>query len=389
MIDKTRVNPMENQVSNKNNVVISGVGLWTPANTITNEELVDSYNAWATQYNIDHAAQIEADELRPKPLSSAAFIEKASGIKSRYIYSKEGVLDINRMRPKLEARGDDELSHQAEMAVAAAEKALLAANKTPADVDMVIVACAYTERSYPAIAIEVQAKLGIQGFGFDMLVACSAATFGLQRAHDSVAAGSAKCVLVINPELTSPQVNYTDRDSHFIFGDVATAVVVETAGTCQSEHSFDVLGTRCVTSYSNNIRSNFGYVARVTDEDPFATDKLFHQNGRKVFKEVCPMAAEHIESHLNDVGVQVSQLRRWWLHQANINMNLLISKRLLGRDATADEAPVVLDTFANTASAGSIIAFAKNHEDLIKDDIGVICSFGAGYSIGSLVLKKR
>jgi len=380
---------MENQVSNKNNVVISGVGLWTPANTITNEELVDSYNAWATQYNIDHAAQIEADELSPKPLSSAAFIEKASGIKSRYIYSKEGVLDINRMRPKLEARGDDELSHQAEMAVAAAEKALLAANKTPADVDMVIVACAYTERSYPAIAIEVQAKLGIQGFGFDMLVACSAATFGLQRAHDSVAAGSAKCVLVINPELTSPQVNYTDRDSHFIFGDVATAVVVETAGTCQSEHSFDVLGTRCVTSYSNNIRSNFGYVARVTDEDPFATDKLFHQNGRKVFKEVCPMAAEHIESHLNDVGVQVSQLRRWWLHQANINMNLLISKRLLGRDATADEAPVVLDTFANTASAGSIIAFAKNHEDLIKDDIGVICSFGAGYSIGSLVLKKR
>ena len=380
---------MENQVSHKNNVVISGVGLWTPENTITNEELVDSYNAWATQFNLDNQAQIEAEEIAAKPLSSAAFIEKASGIKSRYVYCKEGVLDINRMRPKLTPRSDDELSHQAEMAVAAAEKAMQAANKTAADIDMVIVACAYTERSYPAIAIEVQAKLGIQGFGFDMLVACSAATFGLQRAHDSVAAGSAKCVLVINPELTSPQVNYTDRDSHFIFGDVATAVIVETANTCQSEHSFDILGTRCVTSYSNNIRSNFGYVARVTDEDPFATDKLFHQNGRKVFKEVCPMAAEHIETHLNDVGVQVSGLRRWWLHQANINMNLLISKRLLGRDATADEAPVVLDTFANTASAGSIIAFAKNHEDLVQDDIGVICSFGAGYSIGSLVLKKR
>ncbi|EAQ66683.1 3-oxoacyl-(acyl-carrier-protein) synthase III, putative [Marinomonas sp. MED121] len=380
---------MENQVSNKNNVVISGVGLWTPENTITNEELVESYNAWATKFNHEHEVQIAAEEIAAKPLSSAAFIEKASGIKSRYVYAKEGVLDIDRMRPKLEPRSDDELSHQAQMAVSAAEKALLAANKTPADVDMVIVACAYTERSYPAIAIEVQAKLGIQGFGFDMLVACSAATFGLQRAHDSVAAGSAKCVLVINPELTSPQVNYTDRDSHFIFGDVATAVVVETSATCQSEYSFDVMGTRCVTSYSNNIRSNFGYVARVTDEDPFATDKLFHQNGRKVFKEVCPMAAEHIENHLSDLGVKVSDLRRWWLHQANINMNLLISKRLLGRDATPDEAPVVLDTFANTASAGSIIAFAKNHTDLLKGDIGVICSFGAGYSIGSLVLKKR
>jgi beta-ketodecanoyl-[acyl-carrier-protein] synthase len=380
---------MENQVSNKNNVVISGVGLWTPANTITNEELVDSYNAWATKFNLENEAKIAAEEITEKPLSSAGFIEKASGIKSRYVYCKDGVLDINRMRPKLTPRADDELSHQAEMAVGAAEKALKAAKKTAADVDMVIVACAYTERSYPAIAIEVQAQLGIQGFGFDMLVACSAATFGLQRAHDSIAAGSAKCVLVINPELTSPQVNYTDRDSHFIFGDVATAVVVESAASCQSEHSFDVLGTRCVTSYSNNIRSNFGYVARVTDEDPFATDKLFHQNGRKVFKEVCPMAAEHIETHLKDVGVEVSDLRRWWLHQANINMNLLISKRLLGRSATPDEAPVVLDTFANTASAGSIIAFAKNHEDLVKDDIGVICSFGAGYSIGSLVLKKR
>lgn len=380
---------MENQVNHKNNVVISGVGLWTPANTITNEELVDSYNAWATKFNLENEAQIAAQEVSAKPLSSAAFIEKASGIKSRYVYCKEGVLDIDRMRPKLSPRQDDELSHQAEMAVAAAEKAMLAANKTAADVDMVIVACAYTERSYPAIAIEVQAKLGIQGFGFDMLVACSAATFGLQRAHDSVAAGSAKCVLVINPELTSPQVNYTDRDSHFIFGDVATAVVVEKAESCQSQHSFDILGTRCVTSYSNNIRSNFGYVARVTDEDPFATDKLFHQNGRKVFKEVCPMAAEHIESHLNDVGIEVANLRRWWLHQANINMNLLISKRLLGRDATLDEAPVVLDTFANTASAGSIIAFAKNHEDLKQGDVGVICSFGAGYSIGSLVLKKR
>jgi beta-ketodecanoyl-[acyl-carrier-protein] synthase len=82
-------------------------------------------------------------------------------------------------------------------------------------------------------------------------------------------------------------------------------------------------------------------------------------------------------------------LKRWWLHQANINMNLLISKRLLGRDATLEEAPVVLDEYANTASAGSIIAFAKHHKDLAAGDIGVICSFGAGYSIGSLILRKR
>lgn len=370
-------------------VVISGVGLWTPAHSISNEELVESYNAWAEQFNTKNAGAIDKGEIEAKPLSSAAFIEKASGIKSRYIYAKEGALDINRMRPVLEVRTDEQISHQAEMAIAAAKKALKAANKKVSDIDMVIVSCAYTQRSYPAIAIEVQGALGIEGFGFDMLVACSAATFGLQRAVDAVKAGSSKGVLVINPELTSPQVNYMDRDSHFIFGDVATAIVVESSETCHSAHSFDVLSTKCITSYSNNIRSNFGYTTRVTDEDPYSADMLFHQNGRKVFKEVCPMAAEHIESHLKSQGIQVSELKRWWLHQANINMNLLISKRLLGRDATLEEAPVVLDEYANTASAGSIIAFAKYHEDLAAGDIGVICSFGAGYSIGSLILRKR
>lgn len=370
-------------------VVISGVGLWTPENSISNEELVESYNAWAEHFNQQNQAAIEAGELAAKPLSSPAFIEKASGIKSRYVYSKEGVLDIHRMRPLLEIRDDGQVSHQAEMAIAAAKKALTAANKTAADIDMVIVSCAYTQRSYPAIAIEVQAALGIEGFGFDMLVACSAATFGLERAVDAIKCGTSKGVLVINPELTSPQVNFMDRDSHFIFGDVATAVVVESSESCTSAHAFDVVSTKCVTSYSNNIRSNFGYTTRVTDEDPYAADKLFHQNGRKVFKEVCPMAADHIETHLRSNDIQVADLKRWWLHQANINMNLLISKRLLGRDATLEEAPIVLDEYANTASAGSIIAFAKHHEDLAAGDIGVICSFGAGYSIGSLILKKR
>lgn len=371
------------------NVVISGSGLWTPANTVTNEELVEAYNGYAEKYNAEHAAEIEAGTLTAKPLSSAEFITKASGIKSRYVYRKEGILDIDRMRPQFEERADDELSHQAEIALHAARKALAAANKKPEDVDAVIVSCAYTQRSYPAIAIEVQNELGIKGFGFDMLVACSAATFALQRAYEMVKAGTAKCVLAINPELTSPQNNWRDRDSHFIFGDVATATVIETAETCNSEHSYDILGTKAVTSFSNNIRSNFGYTSYADDSDPYAEDKFFIQQGRKVFKEVCPMAAEHISTQLEALDIQISDVKRWWLHQANINMNLLISKRLLGRDATAEEAPIVLDRYANTASAGSLIAFNLHHEDLKSGDLGLICSFGAGYSIGSLVLKKR
>lgn len=371
-----------------NAVVISGAGLWTPEHTITNEELVDSYNRYAEAYNLEHAESIAAGEKQEKPLSSAEFIAKASGIKSRFAYRKEGILDINRMRPKLEERSADSLSHQAEMALNAAKIALAEANKSADEIDAVIVSCAYTQRSYPAIAIEVQNELGIKGFGFDMLVACSAATFALQRAYEMVSAGTAKAVLVINPELTSPQVNYCDRDSHFIFGDVSTATVVEKAETANSEHIYEILNTKAVTSYSNNIRSEFGYISRVDDTDPFADDKLFHQEGRKVFKEVCPMAAEHIASQLAALDIEIDSVKRWWLHQANINMNQLIAKKLLGRVPSSTEAPITLDRYANTASAGSLIAFNLHHKDLSTGDIGLICSFGAGYSIGSLVIKK-
>ena len=368
---------------------ITGSGLWHPANVITNAELVDAYNRFAERYNIQNAEAIEAGEVTAKPLSNAEFIEKASGIKQRYVTDKTGILDIDRMCPQLPERSEDSLSYQAEMACHAARDAMANAGKSASDIDAVIVSCAYTERAYPAIAIEVQAELGIEGFGFDMLVACSAATFALHRAYEMVATGTARAVLVINPELTSPQLNYGDRDSHFIFGDVATAIIVERADAATSEHSFDILSTKAQTVFSNNIRSDFGYMSRATSADPYGPDKLFHQNGRKVFKEVCPMAAQHLADHVSANGESPQGVKRWWLHQANINMNQLIVRKLLDKDPGGEEAPIVLDEFANTASAGSIIAFHRHHKDMQSGDMGVICSFGAGYSIGSLVIRKR
>jgi len=116
------------------------------------------------------------------------------------------------------------------------------------------------------------------------------------------------------------------------------------------------------------------------------------QEGRKVFKEVVPMAAEHIEAHLHALGFEPTDVRRYWLHQANLGMNQLLLKKLVGRevgDADAGNlAPIILSEYANTASAGSIIAFHHHHADLPAGELGVICSFGAGYSIGSVVLRR-
>jgi beta-ketodecanoyl-[acyl-carrier-protein] synthase len=371
-------------------VVISGSGLWTPSYSVSNEELVASYNAYAERFNAEHAAQIAAGEIEEMPLSSERFIEKSSGIKSRYVYTREGILDIGRMRPKFPERSEDELSIQAEIAVHSAREAMNEAGKTADDIDAVIVSCGHTQRSHPAIAIEVQNALGItKGFGFDMLVACSAATFGLHRAYDALMSGSASCVLAINPELMTPQINYCDRDYHFIFGDVSTAVVMEREETCTAANSYEVLSTKALTRYSTNIRSSFGHLSRVTDEDPFGRSNLFHQAGKKAFMEVGPIAVKHINEHLASLGLGPKDVKRYWLHQANINMNKIVVKSLLGDNYDEENVPTILDRYGNTASAGLLIAFHLHNKDLKKGDIGMICSFGSGYSVGSLVVRKR
>lgn len=369
-------------------VVISGTGLFTPPHSISNEELVEAFNAHADAFNTEHAEAIAAGTVTAREGSSPGFIEKASGIKSRYVMEKAGVLDPAHMTPRIADRPDEQISLQAEMCVAAAHDALARAGRTPADIDMVLVACSNMQRAYPAMAVEVQDALGIEGYGFDMNVACSSATFGIQTAMAAVQTGQARAVLVLNPEITSGHLNFRDRDSHFIFGDACTAIVIEAKEGAVGQHCFEILESKLKTSFSNNIRNNFGFMNRFDEARAGEADKLFRQQGRKVFKEVCPMAADMIRDTVTAAGLDLANVARYWLHQANLNMNLLIIRLLLGRDAEAGEAPVILDTYANTSSAGSIIAFHKYQDDLPVGALGVICSFGAGYSIGCVVVRK-
>ncbi|MBL8308428.1 MAG: beta-ketoacyl-ACP synthase III [Rubrivivax sp.] len=369
-------------------VVISGSGLYQPPQVITNAELVASFNAYADLQNAKNAARIAAGELTAIPHSSVEFIEKASGIRQRYVLDKTGVLDPTRMKPRFAPRPDDQLSLMAEIAVDAAKKALAAAGREGKDVDGVLCAAANMQRAYPAMACEIQAAVGAGGYGFDMNVACSSATFAIEQAANAVRSGSAHCVLVVNPEITSAHLEWRDRDCHFIFGDVCTAVIVEAEDRATSTDRWQVLGTKLVTQYSNNIRNNAGFLNRCEDTDPDARDKTFMQEGRKVFKEVVPMAAAHIEQHLHALGFEPTHVRRYWLHQANLGMNQLIVKRLVGQEVGDDIAPIILSEYANTASAGSIIAFHHHRSGLQAGDVGVICSFGAGYSVGSVVVRR-
>jgi beta-ketodecanoyl-[acyl-carrier-protein] synthase len=368
-------------------VFLNGTGLFTPPNAISNDELVESFNRYVELHNARHAEAIErGDEVALQP-SSAEFIEKASGIRSRYILDKDGILDPERMVPRIAERADSEPSVMCEMATIAATEALARAGIPASEVDAVICAASNMQRAYPAMAVEIQNAIGAGGFAFDMNVACSSATFGLQQARDAILAGSAHNVLVVNPEICTGHLNFRDRDSHFIFGDVCTAMALSAEPAVRGS-SFRVIDTRLATMFSNNIRNNFGFLNRADERGVGRPDKLFVQEGRKVFREVCPAVATLITQQLEKLSIPAAKIRRFWLHQANLNMNVLIARRVLGRDATADEAPVILDEYANTSSAGSVIAFHKYHDDFVAGDRGVLCSFGAGYSIGSIVLER-
>ena len=369
-------------------VLITGSGLYTPKESISNKELVASYNSYVDKYNSQNEKLINSGELEPLIHSDADFIKKVSGIEQRFVLDKEGILDPERMRPNLKERSNEEISIQAEISIDACRQALENAGRSAKDIDAVICGCANLQRAYPAISIEIQEALGIEGYAYDMNVACSSSTFAIQNACNDILSGVAERILVVNPDICTGHLNFQDRDGHFIFGDACTSVLLEKNNGNVNPKAFEILGTKLKTKFSNNIRNNFGFLNKPENSDSEAPDKLFIQNGRKVYKDVVPMVEEHIKKHLEDVNLGVPDVTRLWLHQANLNMNESISKRILGRDPSEKEMPIVLNEYANTSSAGSIIAFHKNCEDINKGEVGVICSFGAGYSVGSVIVRK-
>lgn len=374
-------------------VVISGTGVYAPEEKVTNAELVEAFNAYVDLYNAENKADIDAGLMPAKSHSSVEFIEKASGITSRNMLNKSGVLDPNTMAQVLDESlhgNDEELSIQAKMSVEAAKIALDQAGLTGEDIDYVICSAALLQRPFPAISIEVQHHIGAKGSAMDMQMACSTATFAMITGMDAILSGRAKRVLMVNPEIFNTMVDFTNRDSHFIFGDAASAVILERADLATASEQWDILHTKTLTHYSNNIRTHFGPLSRLHEKDVMdRADMFFMQEGRKVFKELLPIVTGYVEEQLEETNLQVTDLSRMWLHQANKNMNMFAAKKLLGREPSEKEAPLVLDKFGNTAGAGSIIAFHLHRDDLKSGDKGLICSFGAGYSIGSLLIQKQ
>ena len=369
-------------------VAITGTGAEIPEGSVTNDELVASFNAWVDRENPKRLAA----GLEPLPYSSSDFIEYASGVKARRMLDPEGVLDPERMAPRFEERSNEDLSLMAEFGCKSARKALTDAGLKGEDIDFVICSASHQQRPYPAVAIEIQQELGCSGAGFDMNLACSSAGAAIHLAASLVRSGAQRRVLVVTPEIISGHLNFKDRQTHFIFGDASVSLVIEALDDGETRPgAYEILDTRVWTQMSSNIRSNFGFLNRAAQDDQSAVvmeGRLITQVGNKVFKEVTVAAHHFIREFLADNGLTAEDIRRFWLHQANGRMNAMILKLVLGAEADHDRAPMVLSELGNTAAAGAVIAFDQNHADMKPGESGLFCAFGAGYSIGGALLRR-
>lgn len=368
-------------------VIISGIGVEIPEASIGNEELVACYNAWVDRENPLRAARGQ----EPLQKSSAEFIFHASGIRRRHVHTPDGILDLDRMAPRIPARDDEQLSVMAEFGASAARAALADAGQAAEGVDLVVCAASHLQRLYPSIGIEIQREIGAQGAAFDLSLGCSSAAAGLHVAFSLLRAGAHRRALVVTPELITPHLNFRDRQTHFIFGDAATAILLDAVDDeRQVPGRFEMVDTRNWTQFSNNIRSNFSYLNRAAAGNPGVIEtegNLIKQQGNRVFKDVTVASHRFIVEFLAEHGLTPETVRRFWLHQANARMNQMILKLAFGREIGHDTAPMVLEELGNTAAAGAIVALHHNHRDMQRGDYGLVCTYGAGYSIGGALLR--
>ena len=298
------------------NVVISGTGFSHPEEIVTNTELVSAYNKYVDLHNKENSHNILLGNIEPLRHSSVEFIEEASGIKRRCVRDKQGLLNPNRMAPFIAEREDGEVSIQAEECLKAARAALHNANKNPKDIDVVIMSSSHKQRDFPSVSIEVQKELGTKGYAFDMGVACASATFGVNVATSLINTGTVSSVLLVSPEIKSGQFSAKCRDSHFIFGEATSAVIIENESISRSEHCYKIIDISLDTKFSNNIRNNRGAYNNCSPDTMLLRDKFFYQNGRRVFKEVTQLVSDHLKQHLDKNLIDICEISRYWFHHA-------------------------------------------------------------------------
>ncbi len=318
--------------------IIRGVGAYVPKKIMTNEDLaklVDTNDDWITE---------------------------RTGIKARHI-AEEGEMT-------------------SDLAIAAGKQALVRSGIDPGDIDLVLVATATPNRTFPATAVTVQAGLGIQhGAAFDVQAVCSGFVYAMTTADNFLRCGNFKRALVIGAETFSRILDWEDRGTCVLFGDGAGAVVLEAMPQRGDNSDRGILSTR--------LRSDGRFEDLLfVDGGPSSTKTTgyLRMNGREVFRHAVQKISGVIEETLVETGFAADEIDWYVPHQANKRILDGIAKKL-----KVDPAKIVitLDHHGNTSAASIPLALNEAYEDgRIKEGHLVLMeAMGGGLTWGAVLAR--
>jgi 3-oxoacyl-[acyl-carrier-protein] synthase-3 len=318
--------------------VVTGVGDYLPARIVTNDDL---------------AKIVE---------TSDDWIRERTGIRQR----REAV----------------EGEHTSDLATHAAARALAAAGRTPADVDLIVVGTTTPDLTFPAAATIVQRKLGCPiGIAFDVQAVCSGFVYALAVADNFVARGQSKCALVIGAETMTRLMDWTDRGTCVLFGDGAGAVVLEPGEGQGTTADRGVLG---VALRADGAKQDLLYV----DGGPSATGTVgkLRMQGNQVFRHAVVNISEAVLAAAEKAGVALSEVDWFIPHQANQRILEGVARRL-----GIDEKRVIstVAEHANTSAASIPLAMAQGIADgrIKPGQLLLIEAMGGGLTWGAAVIR--
>ncbi len=318
--------------------VVTGVGAYLPDAIVTNEDLakvVDTSDEW---------------------------IRERTGIRQRH--------------------RADETQGASDLACHAAKRALEAAGRTAADVDLIIVATTTPDLTFPATAAIVQRKLGAPvGIAFDVQAVCSGFVYALSVADGFVARGHAKCALVIGAETMTRLMDWTDRGTCVLFGDGAGAVLLEAQ---EGEGTTADRGLLAYALRCDGTKQDLLYV----DGGPSTTGTVgkLRMQGNQVFRHAVVNISEAVVAAAKAAGIAVSDVDWFIPHQANQRILQGVANRL-----GIDEAKVIqtVGEHANTSAASIPLALAAGIADgrVKQGDLLLLEAMGGGLTWGACVLR--
>lgn len=319
--------------------IITGTGSALPARCVSNAELAETVD------------------------TSDEWIVERTGIHQRYIAAPHETT--------------------ASLATDAARAALAAAGREASAVDLIVLATATPDQTFPSSATKVQHALGVGDCtAFDVAAVCSGFLYALQVAENMIRAGSARCALVIGAETFSRILDWEDRATCVLFGDGAGAIVLEA-----SEAPADVAGGRGVLASKLHADGAFNDLLFV-DGGPSTTGTVgkVRMKGREVFRHAVSKLAAVMEEVLAMAGCTAGDVAWVVPHQANIRILDATAKKL-GLDSA--QVVVTVDRHANTSAASVPLALDVAVRDgrIKRGDLLVLEAMGGGFTWGAALVR--